>query len=61
MYRIRLLQLLNDCSGQDLVEYALTTGFIVVSAGAISPNAITAVSVVFSRITSVMANTPSGG
>jgi len=54
-YRVLLqLQIWADAHGQDLIEYALTAGFIAVTAAAISPNIANSVSTIFSRITSVL-------
>lgn len=50
------LQIWKDKRGQDLIEYALMAGFVAVAAGAIMPNVATAISQIFSKINSVMAN-----
>ncbi len=42
--------------GQDLIEYALMAGFVAVAAGAIMPGVATAISTIFSQISSVMTN-----
>ena len=55
--RIRLV--LIDAQGQDLVEYALLTGFVAVAAGAIFPTSVApSVSTIFSKIGSMMAWSP---
>jgi len=57
-YRWALIKLTFDCKGQDLIEYALTAGFVAVLTGAIMPGAATMISSVFSTVTShlVLAN-----
>jgi Flp pilus assembly pilin Flp len=46
----------EDKSGQDLIEYALTVGFVAVAAAAIFPATLMPnVSVIFSKIESSMA------
>lgn len=50
------IQLQNDLRGQDLVEYALMTGFVAVAGGAIFPATLMPnVSKIFSSIYSSMA------
>lgn len=49
-----LLTLLDDESGQDLIEYALMAGFVAVAAGAIMPGVSTNLSQIFSKVSSVM-------
>lgn len=44
----------RDNRGQDLIEYALMAGFVAVAAGAIMPGVATAISTIFSQISSVM-------
>ncbi len=60
-FQLALVRLMLDCRGQDLTEYALMAAFVAVSAGAIMPNAATAVSGLFSQVTSnlVLANSTS--
>ncbi len=48
------LQILKDNRGQDLIEYALMAGFIAVAAGALMPNVATAITAVFTKVTSVL-------
>ncbi len=50
-----LRRLWKENSGQDLIEYALLAGFIVVVvAGFLPPAVMPAVSTIFSKITSTM-------
>ena len=44
-----------DERGQDMVEYALLAGFIAVAAGALLPPVSDSISVIFSRMGSVIA------
>ncbi|HTB16995.1 MAG TPA: hypothetical protein VK708_02715 [Bryobacteraceae bacterium] len=53
------LQIWQDDHGQDLIEYALMAGFVAVAAGAIMPNVAPAISRIFSKVTSVMAQAAS--
>jgi pilus assembly protein Flp/PilA len=48
------LQVWKDKKGQDLIEYALMAGFVAVAAGAIMPGVASSISVIFSKISSVM-------
>jgi pilus assembly protein Flp/PilA len=48
------LKVLKDTRGQDLIEYALMAGFVAVAAGAIMPGVASSISVIFSKISSVM-------
>ena len=50
-----LLKLARDERGQDMVEYALLAGFIAVAAGAILPGISDNISIIFSRMGSVVA------
>jgi pilus assembly protein Flp/PilA len=50
----RLRMLVDDTSGQDLVEYALLAGFVAVAAGALLPGISTSISTIFSRMGSVL-------
>jgi pilus assembly protein Flp/PilA len=45
--------ILKDAQGQDLIEYALTAGFVALSAGAIMPGVAVKISTIFSKISSV--------
>ena len=44
----------RDTRGQDLVEYALLTAFIAVAAGAVLPPIADNISVIFSKMDSVV-------
>ncbi|MBI1354484.1 MAG: Flp family type IVb pilin [Acidobacteria bacterium] len=54
-----IVRLLNDEKGQDMVEYALLAGFIAVAAGAILPTVSSNISVIFSKMSSVVADAAS--
>ena len=51
LWRMRIWK---DTAGQDFIEYALMAGFVAVSAGALMPGVATNISVVFSKVTSVL-------
>ena len=51
---VRLQLLLQDKSGQDLIEYAMMAGFIALAAGATMPGIATSISTVFSIVGSTM-------
>lgn len=51
-----ILKLARDERGQDMVEYALLAGFIAVAAGAILPGISDNISVIFSKMASLVAN-----
>lgn len=53
--RFTLLRVIQDERGQDMVEYALLAGFIAVAAGALLPPISDSISVIFSRMGSVVA------
>ena len=53
------LQVWKDTRGQDLIEYALMAGFVAVAAGAIMPGVSSSISVIFSKVSSVMTNAAS--
>ena len=44
----------SDVRGQDLVEYALMSGFVAVAAGAIIPGVSVSISRIFSSVASTM-------
>jgi Flp pilus assembly pilin Flp len=44
----------SDVRGQDLVEYALMSGFVAVAAGAIMPGVSVSISRIFSSVASAM-------
>jgi pilus assembly protein Flp/PilA len=48
------LKIWKDTHGQDLIEYALMAGFVAVAAGAIMPGVSSSISVIFSKVSSVM-------
>ena len=49
------LNIWKDTRGQDLIEYALTAGFVAVAAGAIMPVVSSSISTIFSKIASTLA------
>ena len=49
------LKLWMDDRGQDLIEYALLAGFLVVAAAAVVPGISDSISTVFSKVISVTA------
>ncbi len=49
-------RLVEDERGQDMVEYALLAGFIAVAAGAILPPIADSISIIFSKMASVVGN-----
>jgi Flp pilus assembly pilin Flp len=49
------LRVCKDILGQDLIEYALTAGFVATAAGAIMPAVSTSISKVFAHVSSVLA------
>jgi pilus assembly protein Flp/PilA len=51
---LTLTKMLRDERGQDLVEYALLAGFIAVAAGALLPGISSSISIIFSRMASVL-------
>ena len=55
------LKIWKDNKGQDLIEYALMAGFVAVAAGAIMPGVASSISVIFSKISSVMAGAAATG
>lgn len=48
------LNVWKDTRGQDLIEYALMAGFVAIAAGAIVPGVASNLSIIFSKISSVM-------
>ena len=54
LIRVRLLTLIHETEGQDMVEYALLAGFVAVAAGALLPGISSSVSTIFSRMGSVL-------
>ena len=61
LIRIRLARLMRATLGQDLIEYALMAGFVAVAAGAIMPGVSTSISVIFSKVASVMSRSATQG
>ncbi len=51
-----VLRLQSDERGQDMVEYALLAGFIAVAAGALLPGIADGISIIFSKMTSLVSN-----
>ena len=51
-----ILKLAPDDRAQDLVEYALLTGFIAVAAGAFLPPVADSISIIFSKMGSLTEN-----
>ena len=51
-----ILKLARDERAQDLVEYALLTAFIAVAAGALLPPIADSISIIFSKMGSVIEN-----
>lgn len=49
------LRIWKDRRGQDLVEYALLAGFIAVAAGVFVPNVSNAMSTIYSKVASRLA------
>ncbi|MEZ5367055.1 MAG: Flp family type IVb pilin [Bryobacterales bacterium] len=49
-----IIRLVQDKKGQDMVEYALLAGFIAVAAGAILPGISDNISIIFSKMASVV-------
>ena len=48
-----LMRLLGDERGQDIVEYALLTGFVAVAAGATIPDISSDINTIFSKMASL--------
>ncbi len=46
----------TDLRGQDLIEYALMAAFVATAAAAITPQMVVGVSVMFSRVGSVLSS-----
>jgi Flp pilus assembly pilin Flp len=51
----------TDVRGQDLIEYALMSGFVAVAAGAIMPGVSISISKIFSSVASSMKASASQG
>jgi Flp pilus assembly pilin Flp len=55
----QLSRLLTDTQGQDLIEYALLVGFMVIAIWVFFPTSVVpSISTIFSRIISVASNLP---
>jgi Flp pilus assembly pilin Flp len=57
-FAVRLLRLLFDRDGQDLIEYALLAAAVAVAAGAVMPPVTGQISTIFSKIVSLATITP---
>ena len=53
-FKSMIVRLIHDEKGQDMVEFALLAGFIAVAAGAILPTVSNDISVIFSKMASVV-------
>ena len=53
-FKSLIVRLIQDEKGQDMVEYALLAGFIAVAAGAILPTVSQDISIIFSKMASVV-------
>ncbi len=53
------LRLAKDERGQDMIEYALLAGFIAVAAGALLPGISNNISIIFSKMASLVQNAAS--
>lgn len=54
IFRIR--RLCAETQAQDLIEYALMAGFVAAVAGALMPGVATNISVIFSKVGSVLSD-----
>ena len=55
LYQVLLrIRIWTDRRAQDLIEYALMAGFVAVAAGAIMPGVATSISMIFSKVGSVI-------
>lgn len=52
--RVELQKLLNDCDGQDFIEYALMAGFAATMAAAVDPAVFNSVRTLWQPIISLM-------
>ncbi len=55
-----LLRFVRDRRAQDMVEYALLAGFIAVAAGAILPGISNNISIIFSKMASLVGEAAGG-
>ena len=51
---VKFQALVKDVRGQDLIEYALMAGFVAVAAAAVMPGIGSSISIVFSKVNSIM-------
>lgn len=51
---LRIRECIKSQTGQDLIEYALMSGFLAVTAGALMPSVSSSVSTIFSKVGSVL-------
>jgi Flp pilus assembly pilin Flp len=51
------LRIWKDTYGQDLIEYALFSGFLAAASGAVLPDIATSISTVLSKVVDVLAST----
>ena len=56
--RLKRARIWRDTRGQDMVEYALMAGFVTVAVAAAFPPVGGSISVIFSKLASVAAQTP---
>lgn len=54
-----LRRLAGEIQGQDMIEYALMAGLLVLAAAAIMPSLVTGINTLFSEIRSVMTSASS--
>ena len=54
-----LRRLAGEIQGQDMIEYALMAGLLVLAAAAIMPNLVTGISTLFTEIISVLSSASS--
>ena len=55
LYRV-VSELASDERGQDLTEYSLIAAFVAVAAGVALPDVANSISVIFSKLSSVVTN-----
>jgi Flp pilus assembly pilin Flp len=51
------LRIWKDAHGQDLIEYALFSGFLAAASGAVLPDISASISTVLSKVVDVLAST----
>ena len=57
---VRYVKIWNDSRGQDLVEYALAAGFIVVAGAAFSPEISASIGTVFGKVVAALQSSGGG-